>query len=129
MAVDVGTGTTVTFGTSGFSANVTNIDWSDINREAIQTSHLGTVDAHTHIPGKLYDSGSIELEIQFDPEDGLPPINGAAETITITFPDESVWSGTGFATGFTATVPLEELMTGTLTLKISGVIDAGDGGS
>ena len=131
MPVDLGTGTTITFGTSGFTANVVSVDWDGIERASVQTSHLGTTTAHTFIPGDLYNPGEISLEIQFDPDD-FPPIDQAAETITVTFPLSSGgstaanWAGTGFATGFTAGVPLEELMTGTLTVKMSGAITPTD---
>lgn len=127
MPVDLGTGTTVTFGTSSFTANLVSVDWDGIERASVQTSHLGTTSAHTFIPGDLYNPGEITMNIQFNP-DNAPPISSAAETITVTFPLSSGgitaanWAGTGFATGFTAGVQLEELMTGTLTVKMSGVI-------
>jgi hypothetical protein len=121
MAIDTGTGTSITFQTSGFVANITDIGINDISRASVATSHLGTTNAMTFIPGKLYDPGGLELEIQFDPETD-PPIDDAAETIVVTFPGGETWSFTGFATDFTASVPLEELMTGTLTIKASGAI-------
>lgn len=127
MPVDNGQGATVTFGTSGFTANITEISWGSIERTSIQTTHLGTTTAHTFIPGDLMDSGEITLEIQFDP-DNFPPIKQAAETITVTFPLSSGgttaadWEATGFATSFEAGVPMEELMTGSLTIKVSGDI-------
>ena len=129
MPVDNGTGGSITFGTSGFTANISNINWDGIERVSIPTSHLGTTTAHTFIPGDLYDPGEISLDIQFDP-DNFPPINSAAETITVNFPLSSGgstaadWEATGFCTGASNVVPLEALMTGTITLKISGAITA-----
>lgn len=127
MSVDIGTGASVTFGTSGFTANITNISWSGIERASIQTTHLGTTTAHTFTPGDLFNPGELSLEIQFDPDD-YPPIDAAAETVTVTFPlstggsSAATWAATGFSTGFELGVPLEELMTGTLTVKFSGDI-------
>ena len=127
MPVDNGTGGSITFGTSGFTANITNISWDGIERVSIPTSHLGTTTAHTFIPGDLYDPGEVSLDIQFDP-DTFPPINSAAETITVTFPLSSGgstaadWEATGFCTGASNVVPLEALMTGTITVKMSGTI-------
>ena len=131
MPVTLGTGATVTFATSSFTANVTDIGISGLSRESIDTSHLGTTANRTFMPGSLVDAGELEMEIQFDP-DNYPPIAAAAETITITFPlssagtTEATWAATGFATGFTAGVTLEELMTGTLTVKFSGAITSTD---
>ena len=127
MPVDIGTGASVTFGTSSFTANYTDINWGGIERTSVQTSHLGTTTAHTFVPGDLFDPGEATFEIQFDPDD-YPPIDQAAETITVTFPvgaggsSGATWAATGFATGFEFGVPLEDLMTGTLTVKFSGDI-------
>lgn len=127
MPVDNGTGGTITFGTSGFTANISNINWDGMERASIATSHLGTTTAHTFIPGDLYDPGELSLDIQFDPDE-FPPINSAAETITVTYPLSSGgttaanWAATGFVTGASHVVPLEALMTGTITVKLSGAI-------
>ena len=119
MATDIGTGATITFGTSGFTAEITNMDHGDMGREAIDTSHLGTTTARTFMPGDLYDPGSLTLDIHFDNAND-PPLTGAAETITITFPDASTRSGSGFVTGYSYSVPLEDKMTAQMTVKFSG---------
>lgn len=127
MPVDNGTGASITFGTSSFTANITAINGESIERASIETSHLGTTTARTFIPGDLFDPGSISLDIQFDP-DTEPPWNGATETVTITFPLSSAgttaadWEASGFMTSFDYGVPLEELMTGTMTVKLTGDI-------
>lgn len=128
MPVDLGTGASVTFATSSFTANITSIGFSGMERASVDTSHLGTTTAMTFVAGDLYNAGELELEIQFDPDD-FPPIKTAAETITVTFANlggttPADWEFTGFCTGFSAGVPLEELMTGTITIKITGDITA-----
>lgn len=131
MPVDLGTGASITFGTSGFTANITAINGQPITRPAIKTSHLGTTTADTFIPGDLYDPGGVQCEIQFDPDD-FPPVSGAVETITVTFPlgaggsVAAKWAFSGFMTDFSYGVPLEELMTGSFTLKASGAITPTD---
>ena len=128
----VGTGTTITFGTSGFQAQILSVDWGSIEREAIDTTHMGTTGYKSFIPSKLVDPGEIELEIAFDPDD-FPPVDGAAETITVTWPLQSSgsstpasWNCSGFVTSFEAQAPLEEKMTGNMTIKCSGTISAVD---
>ena len=127
MPVDIGTGASIAFGTSSFTANVMAINGNDISRAAIQTSHLGTTGNHTFMPGDLVDNGNIQLDIQFNPDE-QPPIAGAAETITISFPlgaggtNKATAAFTGFVTGWSWGAPLEELMTASITIKVSGAI-------
>lgn len=127
-ATTLGTGTTVTFGTSAFSAQLLSVDWSGIERESVDTTHMGTTDARTFMGGSLYDPGEIEMEIAFDGDD-TPPIAGAAETITVEFGKKSSgstngakWAGTGFVSEFEVTSPLEDKMEATMTVKMSGAI-------
>lgn len=134
MAVDIGTGTTIVFGTSGFNAEVTDVDWGGLSREAIETTHLGTavagagkVGSKTYIPGDLSDPGEISLTGHFNPN-LKPPMEAAAETITVTFPlpaggtTPATWVASGFMTAFAETTPLEDKMGFTATIKITGNI-------
>lgn len=128
--VYIGTGTTVTFLTSAFSAQVTSISMSGLSRESVDVTHMGstgTLGGKAFIPGKLADPGELTLEIHFNPDD-TPPIMQAVETIRITFPlitgdtTPAKWECSGFATGFEFTDPLEAKMTGSLTIKCTGNI-------
>jgi hypothetical protein len=133
-AVNVGSGTTVTFGTSGYSANVENIDWSGMEREAFPTTHMTTtqpganqIGGKTFIPSKYADPGEITLEVQYNPQTN-PPLNGPAETITITFPlvsgDSTAanWACSGFLRSFRLTDPHDGKMMATAIIKMSGLI-------
>ena len=85
MPADVGTATTIAFGTSSFTAEVKSLNGSDVTREDVDVTHMGSTSYMEFQPAELADAGAIEMEIHFDP-DSQPPILGAAETITITFP-------------------------------------------
>ena len=124
MATDIGTGTTVTFGTSGFTADILNVNWDGITRESIETSHMGTTSDKTFMPADLVDNGTIVLEIAFVATLSPPIItNGAAETVTIAFAGSAThWSASAFQTEFSIGAPLEDKMTGSLTLKVTGGI-------
>lgn len=119
---EIGTGTTITF-SSGFFAEILDITGPGAAREAIATSHMGTGSAHTFVPADLVDWGELSVEIAFDPAT-KPPIRGAVETITITFPNSaaSTWAFSGFLTGFEPSDPLEERMTASATIKVTGVV-------
>jgi len=122
---DTGTGTTIAFGTSSYSTEILSISGNDITREDIDVTHMGSTNYREFIPGDLVDGGTIEMEILLDPDD-QPPIAGAAETITITFPIPSGSSNgatlafTGYINAWSWTAPLEETMSGTITIKIDG---------
>jgi len=129
---DIAHSTAITF-SSGFIAELTDINWSGISREAIETSHMGLAAAgsgkfgnRTFLPGELIDPGTLECEIAFDP-DTLPPIAGAAETVTITWPLPSgqttagTFACSGFMTDFSLSAQLEgSRMTANVTIKLSG---------
>lgn len=124
-ATDVTTGATVVFGTSGFSAEILSIGLPSVSRGSIDTTNLATTNARTYQPVDLVDWGELELEMNFD-ADAEPPMDGAAETITITFPTPAggiggaTIAGSGFFVGFTLTAPTEEKMTATATIKWTG---------
>lgn len=125
---DTGTGATIVFGTSAFTAEIMSMSGNDISRADIDDTHLTTTGYRTYIPSDLLEGGTVEFEFAFDP-DSQPPIDGAAETITITFPipagDSSgaTLAFTGYINNWSWSVPLEEKMTGSATIKVDGKTD------
>jgi|SRR6185503_4724615 len=133
--VDVGTGASIVFGTSEFTAMIhtEQVRLSGLTRNSFPTSHLGTLPPAagklgnaTFIPGRLIDPGSMTLDIQFTPQ-VRPPIHGDPELITVTFPKAptditpAYWSCMGFLTAYSdITVPTDALMMATVTVKFSG---------
>jgi hypothetical protein len=121
MAHD-GHGTTITFGTSGFSANLIDVSGPSVERGSIDTTHMATASALTFIPADLYDPGGVELTFEFNGADN-PPIDAVAETITIDWAGASGtgnWSGSGFMTNYKPGATIGERMTATATLKLTG---------
>ena len=121
-AVDVATGITIVFGTSGFSAQITDVTPPGVERESIETSHQGTVNAKTFTPADLHDPGGLDFEGNFNP-DTYPPINEAEEEVVITFPAGATWTFQGFMTNYQPAAPLNEKMTFSATIKATGEID------
>jgi len=123
-AVD-GYGTTITFGTSEFTANLLSIDGPGVERAAINSSHMATANSYmTYIPAKLSDGGSVDIEFEFLGAD-TPPITAAAETITIDWAGASgngQWSFSGFMTNYSPSASIGERMTATATVKVTGVV-------
>ena len=133
MAADVGTGTTLAFsGTTGAAATllITAMNISSVERPSLQVSTLATTVAHTFIPGDLYDPGSLELECWYDNTamgvGGAHALLLATQTLmgaaTITFPGGGTAVGQCFLTSYAPTVPLEEVMTISMSIKFTGAV-------
>lgn len=133
-AVRVVDGSTITFGTSSWTAPLLSISWSGIDRAAIDTSHIGlsapssgTFGNKTYQASDLQDPGSLDLTFHLDPDD-MPPTSTAAETVTLTFDVEgsdstgTTWAGSAFATNFSFDGEMEGVYVGSMTLKFSGAI-------
>ena len=131
-------GASVTFGTSGFDADITAINWSGINRPAVDVTHLGVTDPGANnfgnmlfLPSKIADPGELELTINFDPDDD-PPMHAEAETITLNFAQitgdtsPADWEGSGFVTGFSFNGAIQGKLEGTITIKFTGAITMTD---
>lgn len=129
-SVDLGTGATITFGTSAFTAEITSLTPYAAERESIDTTHLGTsaapageIGAKTYIPADLTEAGSLSITGHFNP-DTVPPLEAAAETITITFASGATADFTGFMTSYQPSeVAVNTKMEFTAEIKISGSID------
>jgi hypothetical protein len=88
------------------------------------TASPATFGGRTHIATDLTDPGEITAEVHFDP-DTAPPIEADAEVIRVTWPQVGAetaakWECSGFCTGFEVTDPMEDIMTASLTVKLSG---------
>ena len=124
-AVDQGYGTTLTAGTSSWSAQLTSLSVTGLSRAALDTTYMGSGASGTDhgnatfIPSDIIDAGSIEVEGFFS-AGVLPPIDAVAETWTITFPDTSTWAASGFMTDFSMNAPFDEKMTFSATIKLTG---------
>lgn len=138
LAVDSGVGTTIVFGTSGFTAELTEVRWSGIARQALETTHMGTAAAgankfgnKTFIPAKLSDPGMLAMTVHFNAQTN-PPIDAVAETITVTFPKATAdavaayWSASGFVTAFEITDQMEAVLVANVTVKLSGNVTMTD---
>ena len=121
-AVDVGTGITLTFGTSSFSIEFEEIKPPGSSRGSIDTSHQGTTTYRTFTPQDLVDNGELTFTGHFDPSK-TPPIASAAETITISFPSDAAWDFSGFLTDYEPLGVFDDKMMCNGTIKVSGAID------
>lgn len=125
---DEGFGHSITFQTSYFTGWLRVTNWNNISREAIETTHSGSTGGkRTYMPSDLEDPGELQCDIMWR-VDTKPPIDSAAETITLTFPVSTgnttgaTWAASGFLTNFSGACPYNGMMTATCTLKFTGDI-------
>lgn len=126
MAFATGHGSTIAFGTSGFTAAYRQIGGHTETREPLDTSHLGTTDYEESIPSDLADPGSVDLEWLYETTDGMPSITAPPETVIRTIPNSGGGSdvtfvGNAYWTSLTSPTSLtSEIMMGSGTLQCSG---------
>lgn len=123
-----GTGASISFGTSGFAADLISLTLPEFTREAIETTHLGTTGAKTFKSAKLYTVGDIAATFDHDPSE-TNMVTQDAETITITYPLQSgeATAKTLAFTGFAMSSGGEEMtvdnrMITSITIKAQGAI-------
>ena len=122
-ANDIGDGTTIAFATSAFVAYVDSIRWSGESREMIDMSHIGTTGGMPFLPSDMYDPGTIQMDLHHDP-DVTPPLVGAMESITVTFPSRGGTAATFVCAGamqnYEFTAAKREKISASMTVKLSG---------
>lgn len=129
--VNVGTGTSVTFG-SEFDPTpaltvyeLTNISLTGITRGEVESTHLDT-DAspndfagRTWKPTSIVQCGQVVLEGHLNP-DITPPIENSAVALTIDWAGGAVWSATGaMVQNFDWTDPFDDKMGFVCTAQIT----------
>jgi hypothetical protein len=111
---------TISFGTSSFTAAFTELGGASMSRPSLPTTDLLTDDWDTFIPGDTVDPGESQYTFFFNTA-ALPPIDGAAETIIKTYPGGETVTRTGFITGYEeGSAITNEVMMANVTVKWSG---------
>ena len=129
MALDIGQGTYVTFGTvlaTSGGYKITGVNHGGISRAVADATHM-TSTAKEFVASAIYDPGELSVEVLFDatikPTADLSSV-GTAQVVTVYWANGgsavTQWTAYGFATGFEAGAQMEDMMSGTLTIKLSG---------
>lgn len=127
-----GQGITVAFATSSFTASLVFVGRTEQTRGALEDSHLGLASGSemTFVPADLIDAGEFVIRFLWNQSfSTFPPITGAAESITITYPLKTgettgaTLAGTGFLTrsaGPDVEINATGVMQGEATVKWNG---------
>lgn len=139
IAKNIGTRATVALAASGYDASweLRGVRFTGSERAAIDSSSMATADVssatlkhgnRTYIAGELISPGQLVCDVLWN-SNSAPPYYAtgttANDTITVTLPNgdtPGTWVGTGFLVSWEADVPMEEMMTATLTFQFTGEV-------
>ena len=124
--------------TNGMTLGVTTASWTaDIisysqdgsTADDVETSDLSTTTARTFQPGVLIEEGTYTFDLHFDTEEASLATGGSSDTVTITFPLSDPANSTratevftGFINNFSNSGGINELINGSVTIKVSGSV-------
>lgn len=135
MAADIGQGTYVVFGsalssgTSGYK--ITGVNHGGLSRAVADATHMLST-AKEFVGSTIYDPGELSVEVLFDPS--IRPVNDIAnaatnQVVNIIWANGGtttlMWSAFGYMTQFEAGAQMEEMLSGTVTIKLSGTLSTG----
>jgi hypothetical protein len=129
MAI-TGNGTTLTYNTVAI-ADVLSISSPSVSVATIDTT--GIADVFRTFLGGTIDSGEMSVEVMYDPNstsgaafeaewESTATAAPTAKTCVITFSDSSAYTFSAVLTGFSASVALDDKVTASISLKVSGSI-------
>ena len=127
---------------AGITANKTKFTWDDyaivdllsisgpnVSVATIDTTSISITDANpskTYVKG-LIDNGDLSVDIAWQPDvteyNALAnKVDGSVAAWEIVWSDASVTSGNGILTGFTPTGSLDDKVTASLSIKVTGAV-------
>jgi hypothetical protein len=118
-----GTGTTITSADSGFTMKVIGVDPFSIELDEIDASNMSSEDFLEYIPADLAELGEMSVEVEYDGSVDILSLLGVVQAWEVDVAGRGaghVIKATGFLKGLTATIPLNDKMTGTATIKWDG---------
>lgn len=107
-------------------AGVRSISGPGLARDTIDATDMDSTERWREFVSGLKDGGEVTLEVEFDP-DGTDVTNWLADIndddagyYKIVFPDTTEWGFAGFMTAFEPDDPHDDLMTASVTYKLTG---------
>ena len=110
--------------------SVFNIEPFEVAADDIDvTTHQSTNKTREFISG-LIDSGEVTVEYLIDSDDTgqsqlISKVGGDAETFVLTLPGDVVWEFEAYVRSYSPSTPLDDRMTATSVLKLTGETELG----
>ena len=128
MAVKPGTSAEVSFSGSDIALGILSINIGGMSRPFVDTTVMSTGSERVGIAGDLIDPGELVIEVLMDAEIGTgstqPEFLGTATgAVIVKMPGTSgqdTITAAGVMTGLSMSIPLEDRMVATMTIKLHG---------
>jgi hypothetical protein len=126
-----GIGATVGFGTSSLTLNIVDVNLDGITMEDIATFDQSTTGYRTYIASTLTEGGTLSFDVNWNALDhvALEGALGVSQTITVTLPkvvstDTTApsYSFSGYVNSLSKSVVIDELISGSVQIKVAGDI-------
>lgn len=106
-------------------ADVTEIGVLDVSAETIETTVHGSAGGWRTFIGGLKDGGELSMSINYDPAlhgtiFSAIGVDGVTHEITLADAGAAVITFTGIITGLSVGAPMDDKMTGDVSIKVSG---------
>jgi predicted secreted protein len=118
-----GYGTTLSGSISGAIARIRRITTGGGGTKVIDVSAADSPDAYNEFIAGMTDAGALTLDLVYDKTnyDAVQnALGGSNETWTITLSDNSTFVASGFLKGNDLAIPMDDAVTQSASLKISG---------
>lgn len=123
----IGHGTTLKFvDSANVIGEVFNIDPFEISVDEIDVTTYASEDKYREYMAGLLEPGEISFECHIDESDAgqneaIAALGGAAESFELEFPSAvAKWEFDAYVSGYAPSSPLDDKMTATITLKLTG---------
>jgi len=103
--------------------------------DQVEVTHMQSPNRYREFIGGLIDSGEASFDVNFIPGNAtddrifellsLPTGQSRTRGCRLSFPNGVTWSFNGEVTGYEPTVPFDDVMVATVTLKVTGSISVG----
>lgn len=111
-------------------AEILDVSGPSLSLETIDVTSHNSLEAWREYIAGLLDAGEITFDINYVPTavthknaaGGLLYLlaTRASQAFTLTFPDTTAWTFNGFVTGFEPSAPVDDKLSASITIKISG---------
>lgn len=118
-----------TFSYAGAIADIVSISGPGVTVATVDTTNIASI--HRTFLGGTIDSGELSMEINYDPNtpsglenafDNSATVAPPAVSCVITFSDLSTWTFSGFITGFSPSMAIDDRVTASITVKATSSI-------
>ena len=128
MAVQLGHGSKIVFGTSSLTLELLSIDGPNLERAFVEASSMSTTTGYKkYLPGALIDPGDLSFTFLYDGQDPTTALSSTGETVTVYLGSTSTGgfsaAGTGGLTAFATNVGgYDDPLQGSGSVKYLGAI-------